>query len=314
MIYTVTFNPSLDYVVHLDYLKIGELNRTQSEELQCGGKGINVSIVLSRLGMENTALGFVGGFTGEALRTKLHQMGVKEQFTMLTQGQTRINVKVKSEKETEINAKGPCISPDDMARFMNGLSSLSQNDVLVLAGSVPQGLDEFVYREILQTVQEKGVCTVLDAEGTLLMNALEYRPFLLKPNHIELGAMFGQTISTHTDVVHCASLLQERGAKNVLVSMAGKGAVLLDETGAIYTACAPKGVVKNSVGAGDSMVAGFLSAWMETRNYAHALRMGIAAGSACAFSTTLPEKKEITTVFSQIEVKKNYIKDFEKFQ
>ena len=304
MIYTVTFNPSLDYVVRLDHFNTGELNRTQSEELQCGGKGINVSIVLSRLGMNNTALGFVGGFTGEALRAKLHDMGIKEAFTALAQGQTRINVKVKSDKETEINAKGPAISSDDMARFMDGLSCLNKGDVLVLAGSVPRGVEQTIYKEILQAIKAKEVCTVLDAEGALFMNALECRPFLVKPNHIELGAIFGQTIATHADVVRCALQLQQRGAQNVLVSMAGEGAVLIDEKGAVYTACAPKGAVKNSVGAGDSMVAGFLSGWLESGDYIYALRMGIAAGSACAFSTALPEKKEIAALFAETKVAK----------
>lgn len=304
MIYTVTFNPSLDYVVHLDHLTVGALNRTQSEQIQCGGKGINVSVVLSRLGIESTALGFIGGFTGEALRTQLRDMGVKEQFTVLSEGQTRINVKVKSGEETEINAKGPNILPNDMARFMKVLANLKKQDILVLAGSVPRGLNDSVYKEVMQTVREKGVYTVLDAEGPLLTNALECCPFLIKPNHIELGAIFGQTLSTRADVVRCAALLQSRGAENVLVSMAGEGAVLVDKQGQTYYACAPSGSVKNSVGAGDSMVAGFLSGWLETGDYAHALRMGIAAGSACAFSAELPTQKSIASLYAQVKVVK----------
>ena len=293
MIYTVTFNPALDYVVRLSDLVPGDVNRTDSEDIQLGGKGINVSCVLGQLGFESVALGFVAGFTGEAVEAGLARRGVKSDFIRLPEGLTRINVKIKAGAETEINGRGPAISAEALEELFRKLDALAAGDVLVLAGSIPSSLPSDVYQRILEKLAPKGVLCAVDATGELLVKVLPYKPFLIKPNNHELGEIFGRTLHTDAEIVECARLLQQKGARNVLVSMAGDGALLLDETGGVHRLEAFRGKVKNSVGAGDSMVAGFVAGWLEKGDYDWALRLGSACGSATAFSDTLATRAEI---------------------
>lgn len=300
MIYTVTFNPAIDYVVHLPgSLQLDAVNRTTQEEYQFGGKGINVSSVLNALGCENTALGFVAGPTGRWLEDGLRAQGVHTDFIHLDEGVTRINVKIKAGEETEINGLGPRIGEADMAQLTAQLDRLGPGDALVLAGSIPACLAGDTYEKILVRLEGRGVQVVVDATRDLLVNVLQYRPFLIKPNNHELGEIFGRTLSTDEEIVECARLLQQKGARNVLVSMAGDGALLLDEGGNVHRLEAFKGKVKNSVGAGDSMVAGFVAGWLEKGDYAWALRLGSACGSATAFSDTLATRTEIESLLNR---------------
>lgn len=293
MIYTVTFNPALDYVVRLSDLVPGDVNRTDSEDIQLGGKGINVSCVLGQLGFESVALGFVAGFTGDAVEKGLARRGVATDFIRLPEGLTRINVKIKASAETEINGRGPGIPAAALEELFKKLDALGAGDVLVLAGSIPVSLPSDIYQRILERLAPKGVLCAVDATGELLVKVLPYRPFLIKPNDHELGEIFGRTLSSDGEIADCARLLQEKGARNVLVSMAGDGALLLDETGGVHRLEAFKGKVKNSVGAGDSMVAGFVAGWLEKGDYDWALRLGSACGSATAFSDALATRAEI---------------------
>lgn len=296
MIYTVTLNPAIDYVVWVDAFKTGELNRTSGELFQIGGKGINVSVMLSRLGMDTTALGFVAGFTGAALEQGLKDEGVRTDFVHLAKGFTRINVKLKSECETEINGRGPQVDSNALEALQKKLAALGSGDFLVLAGSVPAQMPEQLYAQILERLTGSGAQFIVDAEGKLLTDVLQYRPFLIKPNHLELEQIFQTTLRDTDQIRSCAAQLQKQGARNVLVSMGASGAVLLDETGRFHTTCAPDGKVRNSVGAGDSMVAGFLTGWLKTSDYEKALRLGTAAGSATAFSDGLAQKQEVLSL------------------
>ena len=298
MIYTVTLNPALDYVMRLPQLRQGEVNRAHSEEIQLGGKGINVSRVLSELGEASTALGFIAGFTGDALQQGLRAMGLHTDFVRLKRGATRINVKLKAQGETDINATGPAVDETALAALLHKLDALGPGDMLVLAGSVPAAVPADIYKQILARLQPRGVPAVVDAEKELLAGALAYRPFLVKPNHLELGEMFGQRLQSEAEIRSCAARLQARGAQNVLVSMAGEGALLLDEHGHFHRAHAPRGTVQNSVGAGDAMVAGFLAGWQRTGSYARALEWGVAAGSATAFSCGLATKGQICALLN----------------
>lgn len=293
MVYTVTLNPALDYVIHIEDFQTGEINRTQREEIQFGGKGINVSTVLSRLGVENTALGFLAGFTGQALAEGLRKNGIQTDFIWLTEGLTRINVKIKAGEETELNGRGPAIPSAALDELFQKLDQLQSGDVLDLSGSIPASLPDDIYQQILRQLEGRGILTVVDAAGELLCAALSYRPFLIKPNHHELGEIFGQTPVTDQELTACAKKLQKQGARNVLVSMAGEGSLLLDETGACHRLGVPRGTVRNSVGAGDSMVAGFLAGWLKTGDYETAHRMGAAAGSATAFSDGLATEAKV---------------------
>ncbi len=299
MIYTVTFNPALDYVVRMDALTLGQVNRTVSEDVQLGGKGINVSWVLRELGHENVALGFVAGFTGKAIEDGLAAKGVATDFIHLPAGLTRINVKLKAGEETEINGKGPDISAEALEELLCKLDALGEGDVLVLAGSIPASMPSDVYESILARLEGKKVLCAVDATRDLLVNVLKYKPFLIKPNNHELGEIFGRVLNTDEEIRECAEKLQQQGARNVLVSMAGDGAMLLDENGGCHRLTAYKGKVKNSVGAGDSMVAGFLAGYLDTGDYAHALRVGSAAGSATAFSDVLATRPEIEALLNQ---------------
>ena len=304
MIYTVTFNPAIDYVVHISDLKPGTIRRTTQESLQFGGKGVNVSTVLGRLGVENVALGFVAGFTGRALEEGLAADRVRSDFIRLHEGFTRINVKIKTGAESEINGQGPAISSDDLEMLLFQLSRLKAGDVLVLAGSAPAGVPEDIYRRILARLEGREISAVVDAERGLLLETLAYRPFLIKPNHLELGEMVGRILRTEEELIDAARELQDKGARNVLVSMAGEGALLLDETGGTYRATAPRSKERNSVGAGDAMVAGFLAGWQRTGSYEEALRLGVAAGSATAFSEELAHRGEAEALLPQVVITK----------
>ncbi len=299
MIYTVTFNPALDYVVRMDELALGQVNRTVSEDVQLGGKGINVSWVLRELGHENVALGFVAGFTGKAIEDGLAAKGVATDFIHLPAGLTRINVKLKAGEETEINGKGPDISAEALEELLHKLDALGEGDVLVLAGSIPASMPSDVYESILARLEGKKVLCAVDATRDLLVNVLKYRPFVIKPNNHELGEIFGRTLTTDEEIRECAAKLQEQGARNVLVSMAGDGAMLLDENGVCHRLAAHKGKGKNSVGAGDSMVAGFLAGYLDSGDYEQALRVGSAAGSATAFSDVLATRPEIEALLNK---------------
>ena len=303
MIYTVTFNPSLDYIVSVDDFKLGLTNRTSSELMLPGGKGINVSTVLMNLGIENTALGFTAGFVGTEIIRRLHEMGVKSEFIQISEGVSRINLKLKSIDGTEINGAGPVISKDKVEELMKKLEELGEGDVLFLAGSIPSSMPDDMYEQIMARLDGKGVMIVVDATKDLLVNVLKYHPFLVKPNNHELGEIFGVELKTRKDVIPYGKKLQEKGARNVLISMAGEGAVLVAEDGQVFEEPAPKGRLVNGVGAGDSMVAGFVAGWMEKKDYEHAFHMGIAAGSASAFSENLARKEEIEAVYRQITEK-----------
>ena len=293
MICTVTCNPALDYVVWLDRLTPGAINRSARECVQWGGKGINVSTVLHNLGVDTLATGFLAGFTGKALEEGLQARGIPTDFVWLDRGLTRINVKLKAGEETEVNGRGPDIGPDALDRLRRKLDRLTGGDCLVLSGSVPAALSHDVYKELLARLCDRGIAFVVDSTRDLLLNALPYRPFLIKPNNLELGEIFGETPITDDDIVACAARLQERGARNVLVSMAGDGSLLLDEHGGRHRLGVPQGALCNSVGAGDSMVAGFLAGWLERKDYAYAHRMGAAAGSATAFTEGLAARSQI---------------------
>lgn len=300
MIYTVTFNPSLDYIVSVKDFKLGLTNRTDSELMLPGGKGINVSIVLKNLGIDNTALGFVAGFTGEEVVKRLEKFGVKNGFLEIPEGFTRINVKLKSIDGTEINGQGPSISEEKIEQLMTRLDEMGEGDVLFLSGSIPASMPDDTYQKIMERLKGKEVLISVDATQELLLKVLPYHPFLIKPNNHELGEIFGVELKTRESVVPYGKKLQEMGAENVLVSMAGEGAVLIASDGQVYDAPAPKGILKNGVGAGDSMVAGFMAGWLERKEYQHAFYMGVAAGSASAFSEQLAVKEEIDQVYEQV--------------
>ncbi len=299
MIYTVTFNPSLDYIVRVDNFQTGRVNRTSGEQLLPGGKGINVSIVLKNLGIDNTALGFLAGFTGKEIEKRIRKFGCGTDFTWLPDGYSRINLKLKSMEESEINGQGPEIPEEALDNLYEKLCRLNKQDILVLAGSIPVSLPDSVYQRIMERLADKNLKIVVDASGNLLINVLKYRPFLIKPNHHELAEIFGIRLTREEEFVKYGRKLQERGARNVLISLAGDGAVLLAESGEIFKSPAPKGTVINSVGAGDSMVAGFLTGYLEQKDYLYALRMGIAAGSSSAFSTCLATRTEVLAMMEK---------------
>lgn len=300
LIYTVTFNPALDYIVTMDELKVGSVNRTKTEQILAGGKGINVSTVLNNLQVENTALGFVAGFTGREIEDRLRSAGCTTDFIQVPQGMSRINLKVMANVETEINGSGPIIGKEDLDKLYERLSELAEGDLLVLAGSIPGTLPDTIYSDILEKLSGKGVRFVVDATGDLLLNVLKFKPFLVKPNEHELADMYHVRLETKEDIIKYADKLHEDGAVNVLISMGAKGAVLIDEYGNVHECPAPDGKVINSVGAGDSMVAGFVAGYMENGDYSHALKMGISAGSASAFSKYLATKEEILDVYGRV--------------
>lgn len=296
MIATVTFNPSLDYIIRVEDFKVGEVNRTNYEKIFAGGKGINVSIVLNNLGHKSTALGFVAGFTGQEIVRRLKDTGIDCKFIEVDNGYSRINVKMKSQKETEINGQGPNIKEEHIKQLFDLLDNLTKDDILIISGSIPNTLPDDMYEQIMSHLEGKGIHIVVDATKDLLTNVLKYHPFLIKPNNHELGEIYGVELNKREEVIPYAKKLQEEGAKNVLVSMAGEGAVLLDENGEIHSSEAPKGTVVNSVGAGDSMVAGFVAGYLETGNYQEAFEMGVCTGSASAFSEELATRQEMESL------------------
>lgn len=301
MIYTITFNPALDYIVCLDHLTPGTINRTEQEYVLGGGKGINVSIVLNNLSIDTTALGFIGGFTGNEIVRQLNEFGVRESFIRLKDGLTRINVKVKSsDEETEINGRGPVIADDELHALYAQLDTLTDQDTLVLAGSIPSSLPSNMYEIIMERLAHKHIRIVVDATKDLLTRVLPYKPFLIKPNNHELSEIFGRPLSTNNDLINAAKELQTQGAQHVLISMASDGAILVSADGSIYTSPAPKGTLINSVGAGDSMVAGFITGYLNTQDLQQALYWGIATGSASAFSENLATKDEVLTLLNTI--------------
>lgn len=299
MIYTVTFNPSLDYIVTVKDFTCGVVNRTCDEIIYPGGKGINVSMVLKNLGYENTALGFLSGFTGEKIQALLKEKGVATDFIPVETGMSRINVKLRSNEETEINGQGPKIEEKHIQELYRKLDELKDGDVLVLAGSIPDVMPGSMYMDIMKHLSDRKLKIVVDATKDLLVNVLEYHPFLIKPNNHELGEIFNVTLEKKDEVVEYAKRLQGKGARNVLVSMAGEGAVLVTENVEVYKADAPKGILKNSVGAGDSMVAGFLAGYLEKENYKDAFAMGVCTGSASAFSEELATKEEVAALLEK---------------
>ncbi len=301
MIYTVTFNPAIDYVVRMGTeLLPGMTNRSDSEECYFGGKGINVSTILKNLDLDNTALGFVAGFTGKAICESVNRKGIKASFIELPEGISRINVKIKGSEETEINAQGPAIPNKALDQLFKQLEDLQDGDILILAGSIPSSLPSDVYEKILEKVSDKKVEAVVDATKDLLKNVLKYHPFLIKPNNHELGEMFGTVLKTDDEIESHAKKLQEMGARNVLISMAGDGAMLITEDGQKFRVGVPKGKVRNSVGAGDSMVAGFIAGYLKNHSYEEALKMGTAAGSATAFSDDLATGQAIMELYSSL--------------
>ena len=304
MIYTVTLNPSIDYVIKLEHLNTGYVNRVNSENVYPGGKGINVSRILKTLGNDNVATGFVSNFTGDFIKNSLYEQNIKSDFIQLDNGFTRINVKIKSDEETEINGGGPHISDEKLEELFFKLSKLKEDDILILAGSIPSTLSEDLYEKIMSRVRENKVKVVVDATKSLLLNVLKYNPFLIKPNNHELEEMFNVKLESQNDIITYAKKLQEMGGRNILVSMGKDGAILLSENKEVYVSNVAKGEVINSVGAGDSMVAGFISGYLKTSSYEEALRLGAASGSATAFSSDLASKDFIDELIKEINIER----------
>ena len=304
MIYTLTLNPALDYAVSVPNFKTGSVNRTQSEKILPGGKGINVSVVLHNLGVESVALGFIAGFTGEEIKRLAEELGCKTDFIRVKNGLSRINVKMKADVESEINGQGPVLEEEDIAALFEQLDTLQENDTLLFAGSLSKGMSSDTYAKMCERVAERGVRIVVDTTGQQLLSTLTFKPFLIKPNHIELEEIMGRALVGEEDLIAGAKQLQEMGARNVLVSMAGDGALLVTETGDVYRMAAPKGEVVNSVGAGDSMVAGFLAGFEMFGDYEKALELGIATGSASAFSADLATKEEVEALLKSMRKNK----------
>lgn len=299
MIYTVTFNPAIDYVVHTDDMKTGSVNRSSKEEIYFGGKGINVSWVLSELGIKSKALGFVAGFTGKAIEDGIKAKGIETDFVHLEKGFSRINVKIKSSEETELNGQGPVITDEAIKELYSKLDKLENGDTLILAGSIPNTLPSDIYEKILEYISSKDIKIVVDATKDLLLKVLKFKPFLIKPNNHELGEMFGVELKTNEEIIKYARRLKDMGAVNVLISMAGDGAILIDKDDKVHTCGVCKGKVKNSVGAGDSMVAGFVAGSVDG-DYEYALKLGTASGGATAFSDGLATKDEIFRLLEQL--------------
>ena len=300
MIYTVTFNPSLDYIVKVNNFKLGAVNRTTREDIYAGGKGINVSIVLSNLGYKSKALGFTAGFTGNEIERRVNEKGIDSEFIKLNEGLSRINVKMKSNEESEINGNGPNITKEALDELFSKLNTLESDDILVLAGSIPSSLPSDIYEKIMAFLKDKNIKIVVDATKDLLLNVLKYKPFLIKPNNHELGEIFNVELKNDEEIIYYGKKLLDMGAENVLISMAGDGAIFLSKNGEVFKSGVPKGVVKNSVGAGDSMVAGFIAGYLKENDLNKAFKMGVATGSASAFSEELATKCEVENLLKQL--------------
>lgn len=293
MIYTVTLNPSIDYIVRMSELTLGITNRSDSEEYYFGGKGINVSCVLAELDLDSTALGFVAGFTGEAIEKGVKNDRIKTDFIKLDSGLSRINIKIKSGEETEINGQGPDISEEKLEELMAKLDNIKDGDTIVIAGSIPKTMPDDAYERMLEKLKDKDVKIVVDATKKLLLNSLKYKPFLIKPNRQELSEIFAVEVKTEEDTEKYAKELQKMGARNVLISLGGEGAMLIDENGEKHKIGVIKQKVINTVGSGDSMVAGFVAGYEKTKSYPYALKLGSACGNATAFLPGLATKAKI---------------------
>lgn len=304
MIYTVTLNPSLDYMVEVPAFQLRKTNRTDNESLKAGGKGINVSLLLKNLGLKSTALGFVGGFIGEEILRQLDEQGITHYFIKVAEGNSRINVKLINEEGTEINGQGPVISVEEEALLLKQFEKVEAGDVVILSGSIPPSLPQDWYLKVMKILKQKQVLVVLDTAGDSLLKSAEYKPFLIKPNHHELGQLYGVELHTRQDVIPYGKQLQNRGFRNVLISLAGEGAVLLAEDGQVVLAEAPKGNLQNSVGAGDAMVAGFVAGWLDKKEYEWAFRMAVASGSASAFLKGFATKSEIMELLESVQYTK----------
>lgn len=301
MIYTITFNPALDYIVKMDEFNLGNVNRSNNEFVYAGGKGINVSIVLNNLGVKSKALGFIAGFTGDEIERRVREFGCDTEFIKLKEGMSRINVKIKADVESEINGGGPDISSEALEKLYAKLDTLTTGDILVLAGSIPKTMPTDIYERIMERLQEKNVRFIVDTTGESLLKVLKYNPFLIKPNHHELGELFGVKLNSKEEVIEYARKLKDMGAQNVIISMAGDGAVLIDSNGGVTTSNVPKGVVKNSVGAGDSMVAGFIAGYLNSEKIEDGFKLGVATGSASAFSEGLATKDYVYELLEQVK-------------
>ena len=301
MIYTITFNPALDYIVKMDEFNLGHVNRSNNEFVYAGGKGINVSIVLNNLEVKSKALGFIAGFTGDEIERRVRDFGCDTEFIKLKEGMSRINVKIKADVESEINGGGPDISSEALEELYKKLDTLTAGDILVLAGSIPKTMPTDVYERIMERLQEKDVKFIVDTTGESLLKVLKYNPFLIKPNHHELGELFGVKLNSKEEVIEYARKLKDMGAQNVIISMAGDGAVLIDSNGGVTTSNVPKGVVKNSVGAGDSMVAGFIAGYLNSGKIEDGFKLGVATGSASAFSEGLATKDYVYELLEQVK-------------
>lgn len=300
MIYTITFNPALDYIVKVDDFKLGSVNRTSYEKIYAGGKGINVSIVLNNLGVESKVLGYIAGFTGDEIERRVKEFGCYSDFIKLNNGMSRINVKLKSSEESEINGQGPQVNNESLEQLYKKLDCLKEDDILVLAGSIPSTLPKDIYESIMKRLDGRKIKFVVDATGELLLNVLNYKPFLIKPNHHELAELFNVEIKNEDEIIYYAKKLKEMGARNVLISMAGDGALFVTETGEVLKSAVPKGKVKNSVGAGDSMVGGFIAGYLKHNKLEEAFKMGVATGSASAFSDGLATKDKVEELLLEI--------------
>ena len=300
MIYTITFNPALDYIVKMDEFNLGHVNRSNNEFVYAGGKGINVSIVLNNLEVKSKALGFIAGFTGDEIERRVREFGCDTDFIKLKEGMSRINVKIKADVESEINGGGPDISSEALEELYKKLDTLIAGDILVLAGSIPKTMPTDIYERIMERLQEKNVRFIVDTTGESLLKVLKYNPFLIKPNHHELGELFGVKLNNKEEVIEYAKKLKDMGAQNVIISMAGDGAVLIDSNGGVTTSNVPKGVVKNSVGAGDSMVAGFIAGYLNSEKIEDGFKLGVATGSASAFSEGLATKDYVYELLEQV--------------
>ena len=301
MIYTITFNPALDYIVKMDEFNLGNVNRSNNEFVYAGGKGINVSIVLNNLGVKSKALGFIAGFTGDEIERRVREFGCDTEFIKLKEGMSRINVKIKADVESEINGGGPDISSEALEKLYAKLDTLTTGDILVLAGSIPKTMPTDIYERIMERLQEKDVKFIVDTTGESLLKVLKYNPFLIKPNHHELGELFGVKLNSKEEVIEYAKKLKDMGAQNVIISMAGDGAVLIDSNGDVTTSNVPKGIVKNSVGAGDSMVAGFIAGYLNSEKVEEGFKLGVATGSASAFSEGLATKDYVHELLEQVK-------------
>ena len=300
MIYTITFNPALDYISQVDNFEIGKINRTKNEKILPGGKGLNVSTVLKNLGIENTALGFIAGFTGDELKKEIEQIGIKTDFIKVTKGITRINVKISSDEETALNGNGPEITEENINELLEKIEKIKREDIVILAGNIPKCINNNIYEIICKILEQNEVTFIVDATKELLMNVLKYKPFLIKPNKEELEETFKKKIETKEDIVAHAKKLQLMGAQNVLISLGGDGAILVTTDDKVYFSKAPKGKVVNTVGAGDSMVAGFIAGYEKSGDFEHAFKMGIATGSASAFSMNLATAEEVANLLKEI--------------